>query len=82
VTGLVRVLVVDQELVRAGLRGILRSRFGFEIVGELPDGTGVVEAVATSLPTSWSWTCGCLTSTGSRPPGGCARSRRHLLSWC
>jgi DNA-binding NarL/FixJ family response regulator len=51
VTGLVRVLVVDdQELVRAGLRGILRSRFGFEIVGELPDGTGVVEAVATLAP--------------------------------
>ena len=38
----VRVLVVDdQELVRTGLRGILRSRFGFEIVGELSSGEGV-----------------------------------------
>ena len=47
----VRVLVVDdQELVRAGLRGILRSRFGFEIVGELPNGAGVVEAVAALVP--------------------------------
>ncbi len=35
----VRVLLVDdQELIRAGLRGILRARFGFEIVGELGDG--------------------------------------------
>jgi DNA-binding NarL/FixJ family response regulator len=51
VTGLVRVLVVDdQELVRTGLRGILRSRFGFEIVGELSSGEGVVEAVATLSP--------------------------------
>ncbi len=50
-TGLVRVLVVDdQELVRTGLRGILRSRFGFEIVGELSSGEGVVEAVATLSP--------------------------------
>jgi DNA-binding NarL/FixJ family response regulator len=32
------VLVDDQELVRAGLRGILRDRFGFEIVAECGDG--------------------------------------------
>ena len=51
VTDLVRVLVVDdQELVRTGLRGILRPRFGFEIVGELPSGAGVVEAVAALEP--------------------------------
>jgi DNA-binding NarL/FixJ family response regulator len=51
VTDLVRVLVVDdQELVRTGLRGILRTRFGFEIVGELPSGEGVVEAVAALAP--------------------------------
>jgi len=51
VTDLVRVLVVDdQELVRTGLRGILRSRFGFEIVGELPSGADVVEAVAALAP--------------------------------
>ena len=50
-TDLVRVLVVDdQELVRTGLRGILRARFGFEIVGELPTGDGVVEAVAALAP--------------------------------
>lgn len=42
----VRVLLVDdQELIRAGLRGILRARYGFEIVGELDSGEGVVDAV-------------------------------------
>jgi DNA-binding NarL/FixJ family response regulator len=51
VTDLVRVLVVDdQELVRTGLRGILRNRFGFEIVGELPTGEGVVDAVTALAP--------------------------------
>jgi DNA-binding NarL/FixJ family response regulator len=47
----VRVLLVDdQELIRTGLRGILRSRFGFEVVGELDDGGGVVAAVAALRP--------------------------------
>jgi DNA-binding NarL/FixJ family response regulator len=47
----IRVLLVDdQELIRAGLRGILRTRFGFEIVGELADGQGVVAAAATLRP--------------------------------
>ena len=50
-TGTVRVLVVDdQELVRTGLRGILRPRFGFEVVGELASGEGVVDAVAALAP--------------------------------
>ena len=32
---MIRVLLVDdQELVRTGLRGILRAPFGFEVVGE------------------------------------------------
>jgi DNA-binding NarL/FixJ family response regulator len=43
-------LVDDQELVRAGLRGILRSQFGFDIVGECADGTTVVAAVAALTP--------------------------------
>jgi DNA-binding NarL/FixJ family response regulator len=48
---MIRVLLVDdQELIRAGLRGILRSRFGFEIVGELADGAGIVEAVDQLRP--------------------------------
>jgi DNA-binding NarL/FixJ family response regulator len=51
VTEVVRVLVVDdQELVRTGLRGILRSRFGFEIVGELASGEGIVEAANALQP--------------------------------
>ena len=48
---MIRVLLVDdQELVRAGLRGILRSRFGFEIIGELPDGSRVAETVVALNP--------------------------------
>lgn len=48
---MIRVLLVDdQELIRAGLRGILRPRFGFEIVGECADGSGVVAAVAELSP--------------------------------
>lgn len=40
---MIRVMLVDdQELVRAGLRGILRERFGFEIVGECADGREVL----------------------------------------
>jgi DNA-binding NarL/FixJ family response regulator len=48
---MIRILLVDdQELVRAGLRGILRPRFGFEIVGECPDGGEVLAAVDESRP--------------------------------
>ncbi len=43
-------LVDDQELVRAGLRGILRPELGFEVVGELPDGGDVVPAVQRLRP--------------------------------
>jgi DNA-binding NarL/FixJ family response regulator len=46
-----RVLLVDdQDLVRAGLRGILRASFGFDVVGELADGAGVVEAAQRIRP--------------------------------
>ena len=48
---MIRVLLVDdQELVRAGLRGILRARFGFDIVGECADGSEVVAAVDSLAP--------------------------------
>ena len=47
----VRVLLVDdQELIRAGLRGILRASYGFDVVGELGDGAGVVAAVSELRP--------------------------------
>ena len=48
---MIRVLLVDdQELVRTGLRGILRPRFGFEVVGECSDGSMVRAAVDTLAP--------------------------------
>jgi DNA-binding NarL/FixJ family response regulator len=47
----IRVLLVDdQELVRTGLRGILRSQFGFDIVGECADGGEVLAAVQALSP--------------------------------
>jgi DNA-binding NarL/FixJ family response regulator len=47
----IRVLVVDdQELVRAGLRGILRTQFGFDVVGECADGGQVPAAVREHAP--------------------------------
>ena len=48
--GGIRVLLVDdQELVRTGLRGILREPFGFQVVGECADGE-VPAAVAALEP--------------------------------
>jgi DNA-binding NarL/FixJ family response regulator len=48
---MIRVLLVDdQELVRTGLRGILRPKFGFDIVGECADGTTVSAAVRALAP--------------------------------
>jgi DNA-binding NarL/FixJ family response regulator len=47
----IRVLLVDdQELVRTGLRGILRTAFGFEVVGECADGGEVTAAVEATAP--------------------------------
>ncbi|GAB07321.1 DNA-binding NarL/FixJ family response regulator [Gordonia amarae] len=47
----IRVLLVDdQELIRTGLRGILRARFGFEVVGELSDGAEVAAAIGRQRP--------------------------------
>jgi DNA-binding NarL/FixJ family response regulator len=47
----IRVLLVDdQELIRTGLRGILRASFGFDVVGECADGGEVPAAVAALAP--------------------------------
>lgn len=47
----VRVLLVDdQELIRAGLRTVLRPSLGFDIVGELGRGVGIVEAINEHRP--------------------------------
>jgi DNA-binding NarL/FixJ family response regulator len=47
----IRILLVDdQELVRSGLRGILRTRFGFEIVGECGDGSEALGALRQCRP--------------------------------
>ena len=48
---MIRVLLVDdQELVRTGLRGILREPFGFDVVGECADGREVSAAVQALAP--------------------------------
>ena len=48
---MIRVLLVDdQELVRTGLRGILREPFGFDVVGECADGGEVLATVAALAP--------------------------------
>jgi DNA-binding NarL/FixJ family response regulator len=48
---MIKVLLVDdQEFVRTGLRGILRERYGFDVVGECADGSTVLEAVASTCP--------------------------------
>ena len=47
----VKVLLVDdQELVRSGLRRILRRKDGFAIVGECADGSEVEDAVRRHRP--------------------------------
>jgi len=47
----IRVLLVDdQELVRSGLRRILRRKDGFDVVGECSDGSEVPAAVAAYAP--------------------------------
>lgn len=47
----IRVLLVDdQELIRTGLRGILRARFGFDVVAELPSGRGITAAITDYRP--------------------------------
>jgi DNA-binding NarL/FixJ family response regulator len=47
----IRVLLVDdQELIRSGLRGILREQFGFQIVGECTHGGEVAGAVGALKP--------------------------------
>ena len=43
-------LVDDQELVRSGLRRILRRKDGFELVGECGDGSEVPAAIAAARP--------------------------------
>jgi DNA-binding NarL/FixJ family response regulator len=48
---MIRVLLVDdQELVRTGLRGILRPEFGFDVVGDCADGREVPGAVDSLAP--------------------------------
>lgn len=48
---MISVLIVDdQELIRSGLRGILHTRYGFEVVGECADGAMVPAAVASLQP--------------------------------
>jgi DNA-binding NarL/FixJ family response regulator len=49
-TEIAALLVDDQELVRSGLRRILRRKDGFAVVAECSDGDEVVEAVEQYAP--------------------------------
>ncbi|HEX4587585.1 MAG TPA: response regulator transcription factor [Mycobacterium sp.] len=49
-TDIAVLLVDDQELVRSGLRRILRRKDGFAIVAECADGDEVPDAIAASRP--------------------------------
>lgn len=44
------VLVDDQELIRSGLRRILRRRDGFDIAAECTDGDEVLATIASMTP--------------------------------
>ena len=69
---MIRVLLVDdQDLVRAGLRGILRESFGFEIAGECADGSEALAAVEQTNPDI------VLMDVRMRTP---RRRRRHLVA--
>ncbi len=46
-------LVDDQELVRSGLRRILRRKDGFVIVAECGDGDEVAKRSTSTGPTWW-----------------------------
>ena len=65
---MIRVLLVnDQELVRTGLRGILRTQFGFDVVGECADGSEVIAAV--ELADARHRADGCADADGQRRAG-------------
>ena len=82
-TDVVRVLLVDdQELIRTGLRGILRSRFGFEIVGELSSGEGVVEAVGGLEPDVVVMDVRMPKVDGVTATRRCATRTAHRPCWC
>jgi NarL family two-component system response regulator LiaR len=45
------VLIVDDKVVRQGLRFLLEQEEGIEVVGECADGTSAIQAVRTLEPT-------------------------------
>lgn len=50
-TAVITVLLVDdQQLIRAGMRRILSSHAGFEVIGECEDGAEVDDAVTALRP--------------------------------
>ena len=70
-------LVDDQDLVRSGLRRILRRKDGFVIVAECSGGDQVPEALAPHRPDVVVMDLRMKRSTASRPPAGWPASTRR-----
>jgi CheY-like chemotaxis protein len=74
----VRILIADdQTIARRGLRSLLESVSSLEIVGEATNGAEVIDQAARLQPTSFSWICACLASTGSRRRAA-STDNRHI----
>lgn len=79
---MIKVLLVDdQELVRAGLRAILRSPFGFEIVGDCADGTVVTGMVDALAPDAVLMDVRMPLVDGIVAPGASERMRMPRRCW-
>jgi hypothetical protein len=79
---MIKVLLVDdQELVRAGLRAILRCPFGFEIVGDCADGTVVTGMVDALAPDAVLMDVRMPLVDGIVAPGGSERMRMPRRCW-
>ena len=60
----------DQPLMRSALRTCLDGEADLTVVAEAVDGAEAVRQASDCGRTWSSWTCGCRSWTGSRPPGG------------
>jgi DNA-binding NarL/FixJ family response regulator len=53
------ILADDHSIVRSGLRQLLDSIDGLQVVGEAANGEALLELLRHTRPTSCCWTCPC-----------------------